>query len=206
MTHRVNDIRAVLFDADGVLQRMAPGWLDNVKRLCGDASQAEHFIQDIFQAEQPCLRGEGDFKQALAENLFKWGSETAIEDALRVWMMIEPDAEAFRLVRRIRANGVIVGLATNQQNQRAHHMLEVLGYKHEFDYVFCSCRMGVVKPTAAYFQSAMDALGLEAGCVVFIDDHETNVAAAEAMGLRGIRFHLDQGVAELERKLGEFGL
>ena len=56
-------IRAVLFEADDVLQS-SPNFLAMVAGLVPEQHQAA-FGQAIFDAEQPCLTGEADFGERM---------------------------------------------------------------------------------------------------------------------------------------------
>jgi len=199
-------IRAVLFDADGVVQRTKPGWLDELGRLCGNPKDVENFIQEVFKAEEPCLLGEGDFEVLLSSVLQRWGSPVSVEEALRVWTMIDPDDAVLGLIRKLRASGTRVALATNQQPHRAEFMLNNLGYAEEFDHILCSCFIGYAKPGVEYFQKSVSILGLPAGELLFIDDHDKNVATARAAGLQSHRFHLDDGVEALHGILKRYDL
>jgi len=69
MTNSQRAIRAVVFDADGVVQRNPPGWLERVKRLCDNPSQADEFAQALFAAERPTMVGDGDFTDELTKVL-----------------------------------------------------------------------------------------------------------------------------------------
>lgn len=206
MSSTNSTIRAVLFDADGVVQRTKPGWLDELKRLCGSPEDVETFIQDVFKAEAPCLLGEGDFGESLASVLQKWESPVTLSEALSIWTMIDPDDAVLGLVRTLRANGTIVGLATNQQRHRADFMLNDLGYIDEFDHILCSCFIGHAKPGAEYFRESVGILGLPADAILFIDDHDRNVESARAAGLQSHRYHLDEGLDALRNLLEVYGL
>lgn len=199
-------IHAVLFDADGVVQRTKPGWLDEVGRLCGNPEDVENFIQDVFKAEEPCLLGEGDFEASLSSVLQKWDSPVSIGEALRIWTMIDPDDAVLGLIRAIRTNGTCVALATNQQRHRADFMLNVLGYTDEFDHILCSCFIGHAKPSVEYFRTSVELLGLPAEKMLFIDDHDKNVESARVAGLQSQRFHLDDGLEALQSILERYGV
>jgi putative hydrolase of the HAD superfamily len=200
------DIQAVLFDADGVIQRTKPEWLDKLKDLCGDPLRVEQFLADVFDAERPCLVGTGEFKSSLAKVLKRWNSAASLSQALNVWTMIAPDDAVFGLIRKLRANGVLVALATNQQKYRADFMLNELGYANEFDYVFCSCDLGHAKPDQEYFGKAVEILALPAETTLFIDDHDSNVEAAKGVGLQACRYHLDDGLAAMVNILNSYQL
>lgn len=51
------------------------------------------------------------------------------------------------------------------------------------DWSFVSCRTGVRKPDADAYLGAARALGVHPGDCLFVDDRESNVAAARALGM-----------------------
>ncbi len=64
----------------------------------------------------------------------------------------------------------------------------------------------ILKPDPRIYRLLLDRYGLKAEECVFIDDNPDNVAGAEAVGFRGIRFHdAEQLRKELERVLGDSG-
>jgi catechol 2,3-dioxygenase-like lactoylglutathione lyase family enzyme len=139
-------IEAVLFDADGVVQTTAEGWRNALGGLCGDPSRTETFLQAVFDAERPALTGHSNFESSLAAVLESWECAAGVEDALRVWEMIEPSEAVLSIVDRLRTSGTRVGLATNQQTVRARFMTQELGYAARFDDLFYSCHLGAAKP------------------------------------------------------------
>ena len=71
-----------------------------------------------------------------------------------------------------------------------------------FDVVVDSCEVGARKPEPRYFRLALERIGIEPEEAVFLDDMESNVAGARAVGIRGIHVTSpDQAIAELERAL-----
>jgi len=63
--------------------------------------------------------------------------------------------------------------------------------------------MGLRKPGSAIYLRALDILGLPRERVLFIDDRSENAAAAEAAGMKAIRF---QGASALRSELGNLGV
>lgn len=203
---RMNGIQAVLFDADGVVQRSAPAWRDALAALCPDPASAEAFCNAVLAAERPCLAGVGDFRCALAEVLETFGCASDVEEALRVWTLIDPVDDVLAAVRRLRARGLITALATNQQSYRAAYMSERLGYRSAFDHLFYSCDLGEAKPSAGFFRSVLTRLALPPSAVLFLDDHPDNVAAARQVGICAEQFHADQGAGALWSLLAARGV
>jgi len=193
-------VRAVLFDADGVLQLPRSGWLQDFTRL-GGAS----FVIDAFAAEVACLSGGDDLRPRLQALLEAAGTGGTVEQVFDVWHDIVVDSEALALVGRLRGAGLIVGLATNQQNYRGSHMRDVLEMDAHFDRVFYSYEVGHAKPSRDYFEHAVAELGVPAGQVVFVDDAPGNVRAARAAGLRGALHRSVNGAAGLAEELAALG-
>jgi putative hydrolase of the HAD superfamily len=199
-------VKTLLLDADGVVQTTSPGWLERLADLCGVAGGRGDFLRDVFAAEKPALTGEAEFKPALAAVLERWRSPASLEEAIRVWQMIQPQTWILDQVTELRQNGIRVSLATNQQAERAAYMSGTLGYSVQFDDLFFSCELGHAKPQPAYFEAVRDRLDLPGSAVLFVDDHPDNVSAARAMGLRAAVFELDSGPGAFRALMAEHGL
>lgn len=200
-------IEAILFDADGVIQRPAPARRQMLRELLGPkGNQLDEFIRDLWAAEDPTLTGQAGFAEALSAVLARWKCRASLDEALHVWTMIEVDAEILGTVQALRRSGVCCHLATNQELHRARHMSETLGYAGLFDREFYSCRVGLMKPDPEYFRAVLREIDLPAGRVLFLDDREVNVQAAHQVGLRAAVFVVESGLEALHRTLREFGL
>ena len=200
------EIRTVLFDADGVIQRPSARRRAAWQALLGHERNVDEFVAALWQAESYALDGGSDFVTTLSELVIRWRCQGSVPEALRAWTMIEPDEEIVRMIRALRHNGFNCCLATNQEPHRASYMSEQLGYRRLFDREFYSCRMGVAKPATAYFRSIVDELHLSPGSVLFLDDNEANVAAAKQTGLNAEQFFVDLGAMKLRQTLGHFGI
>lgn len=199
-------VRAVLFDADGVIQTPAREFRSKLAALCGDESRTEDFLEDLFAAERPCLTGEGDFNQALMDVLERWKSRSSLEEALAIWRLIEPREDLLAIVDRLRSTRVRTGLATNQQPERARYMRESLGYADRFDELLFSCVLGHAKPDARYFDRVLEILDLEGDEVLFLDDHVRNVEAARGRGLRAEVYDQATGSGAMIQLLADHGI
>jgi len=194
-------IKNVLFDADGVIQETMPDWLDHWKRMIPDPSEADGFVSDIFAAEYPHLLGEKGFEDSLKRVLKKWKIEVQLADVLYAWTLINPSEQILAIVGNVRANGIRVALATNQQQFRYQHMLETLRYDQYFDALFVSCEMHVAKPSANYFEKIINQQGLQPSEFLFIDDSDRNVEAARQCGMNAALYHLSEGVEAMKALL-----
>lgn len=198
---------AVLWDADGVLQHLPAGWEASMRPVVGHlVADVEGFLAEAFAAERPALTGDARWLEVLPGLLEKWGIAHAHDDALRVWLTIEPVLETRDIVERLRAAGVRCYLATNQDEHRGRHMHTTLGYDELFDGCFYSYELRVAKPDPAYFTAVLERLGLPGDAVLFVDDNAANVEAARSVGLRAEKWHVDDGIDTLHALLRRHGL
>ena len=203
---RVGAIAAILFDADGVIQRTRGHWRERFQQMLGRDADLEAFVAEVFAAEKPCLTGAEDFPSRLAGLLARWGSDATVEQALAVWTDIEVNHEMIDRIATLRLSGFACHLASNQFAHRARYMSTELDYRSVFDREFYSCRVGHAKPDEGYFEHILSELQLPGDRVVFIDDIEPNVAAARRVGLRAIHFPANAGAAALAAHLAPHGI
>jgi putative hydrolase of the HAD superfamily len=202
-----HQIRAVLFDCDGVLQRPANDWAGEIGTATGLTGPAlESFLDEVSTAEQPVLDGSEPFAAPLAAVIARWGLPVRAEDLLPVWQHLVVDTAMLDAVEELRDRGLRCAIATNQHRERAVYMHRELGYERLFDPLVVSAEIGVAKPDPAYFRRAVELLGMPAGQVLFVDDVAENVASARSVGLVAEHFAKDAGRPELERILALHGL
>jgi putative hydrolase of the HAD superfamily len=200
-------VRHLLLDADGVVQQsVTPGGeLDALTAHLGEGTT--DWLLRTFPADGPVLRGRADVVPLLAEALLANGSGT---DPQRVyddlWLAIEVSPESLAVARTLRASGVGVHLATNQDRGRAAYMKAELGYDDVFDSSFYSSDVGWAKPSTEFFTHVVGALGARPDEVLFVDDSQTNVDGASAAGLRAERWEIADGMDPLRALLSSHGL
>ncbi len=65
---------------------------------------------------------------------------------------------------------------------------EALGVGRYLEWSFVSCHTGVRKPTPTAYLGAAEALGVDPGECLFVDDRQLNCDAAAAVGMSAVRF------------------
>lgn len=200
-------VRAVLWDADGVLQHLPEGWEASMRPVVeGHVEDVPAFLDEAFELERPALVGEASWLDILPALLERWGVGHLHDEALRVWLTIVPQDEVRALVAALRAEGLPCYLATNQTEHRGRFMDEHLGYDDLLDGAFWSYELGLAKPDPAYFTAIVGRLGLEPGEVLLVDDSARNVEAARSAGLAAERWHVEDGLPALHELLRGHGL
>lgn len=188
-------VRALLWDADGVLQHGPQGW--NWRREL-DRVGGRGFATAVFEAELPALTGHATLRERLADVLaHRPEVDLTVDDLVGLWEMATVDPAGFAYVRELRQRGIPCHLATNQQDHRRQWMREAWGYDESFDRSFYSCELGVAKPDPAFFIAVLDRLGLTADDVGFIDDAPDNVETARSLGIRTYHHPRGAGIEDL---------
>jgi len=207
-TNDAPQIKAILFDADGVLQRPTVWWREALLPLLGaaDIAEVDTFLREILETELAHLCVPNGFDAALLETLTRWNCSERFADAAKVLNSIRFYDDVIEVVRVLRQAGMPCHIASNQQAGRAQHMSECLGYKALFAEEFYSCRVGFAKPDVAYFNRVLELLDLPSQCVLFIDDREENVAAAKRAGLAAVVYNGESGADALRTILSEHGV
>jgi putative hydrolase of the HAD superfamily len=201
-------ITTVLFDADGVMQRTAPGWQDELAAMVGPRNDldADDFALAVQQAEAPTMDGKTEIADAMVEVLRRYSVSLRVDDILDLWTRITADPSMIEAVQDLRCAGLRCCLATNQQRQRAAWMKANLGYQEVFDEEFYSCDLGLAKPDPAFFTTILKHLAVEPSAVLFVDDTAANVDAARELGLNAYLFRRWGGRQVLEEILHQQGI
>lgn len=194
-------VRALLMDADGVMQYPHRGWLKEMARLGGPG-----FIPEVFSKEVTTLTGEIDLRELLTEMLQRRGRTCTADEILQVWYRIDLDELMLGLVERVRAAGVTTALATNQQSYRGGYMQANLPYDRYFDRQFHSFQVGLAKPDPAFFSHIVAELGIKPAEAVFVDDVLLNVRGAEKAGLNAVHFAGTDTYGHLRCRLRALGV
>ena len=200
-------VTTVLWDADGVLQHLPAGWEASMRPVVGHlVDDVDGFLAEAFEAERPALAGRARWVEVLPVLLERWGLADSYDDAMKVWLTIEPVVETQDLVRALRGRGIRCCLATNQDEHRGRHMQATFAYADLFDATFYSYELGVAKPDPGYFTAILDRLDAPADRVLFVDDNRANVEAARTVGLHAEQWHVDDGQPALRDHLARYGL
>lgn len=195
------EIRWVLFDADGVLQRMPADWQDRIEPLLGD--EPFDTLVAIMAAESEAITG-ADFAGILKDVLRSRRVDSDPEELLAFWRMLEIDPEMLQRIASLRSRGLGCALATNQHHIRVAHMRGLPEYQDMFDAQFYSAEMGIAKPDPAYFTAIAERLQTPPAQLLFVDDRADNVAGARVVGLQAAEFAPHGSVGELDRILTHY--
>ena len=198
-------VSAVLFDADGVIQRPSQDWWARLTSLVPAGSDA--FVADLMAAEKPSLVGKGDFRDAVAEVLRRWNSPASVEEALEPWhwfaaepAVVVADRHAAggrdRVPPRDQPAGLPAGDHAGRARVRRLVRPDLLLVRSRAGQAGSGVLPGHPRPLCS----------VPASSVLFIDDNEANVAGALSVGLHAEVYDLSSGVDALVELLRRYGL
>jgi putative hydrolase of the HAD superfamily len=110
------------------------------------------------------------------------------------------------LVEEARARGMQVGLLTNDMSDfQTREWIDGLDFLKLVDPIVDGSVTGVLKPNRRAYEMALEALGVSAGDVVFVDDQPFNVDGAREVGIPSVWFDVtdvDGSFAAIRNALG----
>jgi len=113
------------------------------------------------------------------------------------------DVELVQFVRDLRP-AYKVGILSNAWPEARETLTVKFKLADEVDVMILSAEVGCAKPDPRIYQIAVEQLGVRLDEAVFVDDMARNVAAAQALGMRGILFQSTaQTIAEIKQYLDE---
>lgn len=182
-------IKAILFDADGVLIN-AEKFSNQLEKDRGVSKEiTKPFFDGIFQS---CLIGKSDLKEVIEPHLKEWGWEGGVEDFLEYWFKSEHkrDEELVEYIKELKEKSIKCYLATNQEKYRLSYILERMGFGEIFEKeVFSSCNLGVKKPNKEFFEKVLETLkDFKKEELIFWDDKMMNIETANQLGIRSELF------------------
>ena len=188
--------QAVIFDIGNVLTRWQPEVFYD--RVIGEARRRALFAEVDLHHMNDLVDAGAPFRQTI----YDWADRTPQwRDAIRLWHdrwieLASPRIEgSIALQRALRAKGVPVFALTNFGKDSFEHALPLMDFLADFDRLYVSGRMGVIKPDPAIYRMVEQDCGLPPESLLFTDDRTDNITAAARRGWRTHQFESWQGWA-----------
>jgi putative hydrolase of the HAD superfamily len=196
----------ILFDVGGVL--LTNGW-DHCERLEVLASfglDPEEFERrhpgpyDKWERDAITAR---DYLDATVFYEPRNFSHDEFLDAILAESRPLPDGGLGILEELAASDRYLLGTLNNEAREPNDFRFARFGLRNYLDVALSSCYVGLRKPEPAIYRRALDILGQPPERILFIDDRQENVAAAEGAGIRAIRF---ENAAQLRQDLTALGV
>lgn len=195
----VADISIVFFDFGGVLAE--EGFQQGLRTIA-----AKHGLDPLEFFETAVERiyatgylvGEVDeatWWQDMRDKTGITGSDEALRQEILPRFVLKPRMMA--AVQAVQDTGTRVAVLSDQTNW-LDELDAVLNFSPAFERVFNSYHVGLHKRDPRCFSNALEAMGVEAGEALFVDDAKRNVDLAMQVGLKAIYY---QGQESFEEEL-----
>ena len=167
------------------------------------------YEQDSDHPWHQLERGEIDFVTA-REGIIEAGRARGMEvDPLELFVRMGEESDGMRqevvaLATRVKAEGYQTAIVTNNAKEFRERWTASVPVAEICHAIVDSSEVGIRKPDRRIYEHALEQLGgIDPSRAVFVDDFPANVAAAEALGMRGVLVEDDFAPAleELERLL-----
>lgn len=197
-------INAVIFDIGNVLIEWQPErYYDQVigedRRRAMFAEVDLHGMNDLV-----------DQGHHFTDTIYDWAEKyPEWRDEIRMWHdkwieLAAPEIpRSVRLLRALRKRSVPVFALTNFGVQNFDYATTIYPFLNEFDRLYVSGRMQMVKPFADIYQAVENDCGLDPASLLFADDRQDNIEAAQA---RNWQTHLFDGPTGWAERLVAEGL
>lgn len=185
------NITTIIFDLGGVLIDWNPAYVFD--KLIEDEEKRKHFFANIctheWNEEQDAGRSIAEANAVLVAKHPEW--KEYIEAYYGRWeeMLGGPIDETVEIFRQLKESGRYKFYAlTNWSAELFPIALNRYDFLHWFDGRLVSGEEKMRKPFPEFFQLLLDRFDINKDEALFIDDNLRNAEAAEAFGLKTIRF------------------
>jgi putative hydrolase of the HAD superfamily len=214
-----SDAKGVLLDVGGVLLptpwelladfEAGNGWPPGTLPWRGPLDPATDPLWRAVQAGELTSRAYFDRRAAEISALLgrarTWPEVTRAIFDTPAGPALRPEAPG--LVAAARAAGLRTGLLTSKLV--AFLSREVVARSDllsSFDVLLDESETGVAKPDPRAYEQAAAAMGLDPAGIVFVDDDPANVAGADAAGMTGVHFDVNDPAGSFDRVRRRLGL
>jgi putative hydrolase of the HAD superfamily len=178
----MNKIKAIIFDADGML-------IPN-KRIFSIRYQEKYGITNnemLSFFEGPFLKceiGKADLKEEIKPFLEKWKWDKGVDELLKFWFEAEKklDDRIVKLIENLKNKNINCYLMTNNEKYRTEYLKKEVGLDNIFNKVFSSAYIGCMKPEKECFDYLYREVKIDKEEILFCDDNKDNIEGASSFG------------------------
>ena len=215
-------IRVVCFDLGGVVVRICRSWEEACARAGVPVRAPSQFAFEDFVRQRRALVDDyqtgrmpcEDYWPAIAAATGGLYSAEEVERVHSAWTM-EDYPGVDQIIRAINAQGSALTACLSNTNPR--HWAILRGQRAPYApgspavaalrHTLVSHELGLVKPDAAIYEAAEQALNAQPQEILFFDDLEENTRAAAARGWRAVTIdHQRDTAAQMREHLKSYGL
>lgn len=180
-------VKAVIFDLNGVFIH-SPKLSDRFEKDFGVPTS--EFLPKLSQIMDEVRKPGARSAFSYWEPVFKeWNVHLAETDFLKYWFEAEtPSDEMILLANELKIKGIKVITLSNNFKERAEYY-EHYPWMHDVvDKTYFSWQTGLIKPDVEAWKRVLADFSLQPSEVLYFDDQDKNLKAAESLGIRSCIF------------------
>lgn len=203
------DVGYTLFDDQRLVRTALPRiyrWLKKQGLRADEETFRERFFHFDRTLDDPAFShtfGEPVIWQAVLDDLDM--GDVSVEKLLKAYRakileQLEPAAEERAALAWAKAQGLRLGLITNERSVRIHTFINHAGFRPYLDSVVISEERGFGKPDPRIFEASLGELGVPGETAIHFGDNEITDGACRRLGMK---FVLVTGYKDSEWTWGE---
>lgn len=182
----MNKPKVIIYDNDGMVTHGGRFSEQYSREFAVDVAVMAPFFEGPLKQ---CQMGKADLKEELKKVIEIWQWKGTVDELMRYWFSIGDlvHEEIYASVTKLKQQGLVVCLATNNEKYRMQYLSNKLSYDKVFDELFTSAELGAFKQSAEgvekIFQTLKEKYGItDKAEILYWDDREKNVAGLNNMG------------------------
>lgn len=186
----MNSIKHIIFDFGGVLGADANSWVwKKDPEVRTQTGLLEKEIIDIFWKHWESLKVGNEDLQIFFEDIATQSKKEVSVDTLRklYHRSITRNEDVFDIVKKLE-NTYRLYILANESLEGMNFKKDTFNLQEHFVEIFNSAELKLGKPDKKVFTKVLEKIDAPAKSVLFIDDQEKNVEAAQAVGIASILF------------------
>ena len=201
----MTNYQAIIFDLGGVLIDWNPRYL--YRKLLSDEADIDAFLGSICTPEWNAQQDAGrPFAEGVAELSRRHPDHASLIDAYHTrWieMVGGPIRQSVEMMDALRRQSIPLYALTNWSTETFALVRPVFEFLNWFEGIVVSGEEKLVKPDPAFYRVLFERYDLRPESLLFIDDSQTNIRTAEALGMDAVHFTSPNVLSEAlsERRL-----
>jgi len=194
-------VKAILFDFGGVIYKHPKAVIPQVLSVIFNQPE-EKIGKEYGKYKNQFFAGKISSEKLLDSLKQKFSTKKTIEELEKEWLRVygelaRPDEGILSLLNDLKGKYKLY-LFTNTTKMSDRHNRRT-GIYNYFDDLFCSFKIGLVKPDPKIYQFAISKIGIKPEECILIDDLEENLSPARNLGIKTLLFDV---LKENPKKLG----
>ena len=196
------EIKVIIFDVGGVL-------VEKIFSSLIDELAVEYSLNSATLREYSWLlfdkvnRGEMTENELFKNIIKKFDIPVSVSLLEKKSMQFKPIEKVWKYVKELK-NRYKLAILSNMGKNWSMAREEQFHISEWFDEVVWSCDLGISKPNKQIFNYLTDKLNINPEECVFIDDKQSNIDAAQSLGMKGILYQNPQQLKQEFAALGVY--